>query len=324
MSSLRLSHTSQVQATAFSSTLSSTPLPSASCLSERAHFRACYPLHLFSLETGIKSDSRDIAGFFYFSGISPPTTLPSSTPESAANEEVPLDYSGRCSVNMSLLEIACFNVQSGVIAARNGASRIELCKDEHLGGTTPLLSDFQALRSRVSIPIYVMIRPRGGNFEYTDPELIVMSRSIKEFDDAGADGFVFGALDDTKCIDQDTCGDLQWITRGKPCTFHRAFDQVPPEVMAQELEALVQMGFRSVLTSGGGKDAVEGEERLKKLVEQAGNRIEVIVGGGVRGTNVEVLKHTTRARWFHSSAIVNDGGVASDDEVRSLRELLDN
>ena len=177
---------------------------------------------------------------------------------------------------MSLLEIACFNVQSGVIAAQNGASRIELCKDEHLGGTTPLLSDFQALRSRVSIPIYVMIRPRGGNFEYTYPELIVMSRSIKEFDDAGADGFVFGALDDTKCISQDTCGNLQWITRGKPCTFHRAFDEIPPEYMAQELEALVQLGFRSVLTSGGGKNAVEGKEKLKQLVEQSGTELNLL------------------------------------------------
>ena len=224
---------------------------------------------------------------------------------------------------MSLLEIACFNIQSGVIAAQNGASRIELCKDEHLGGTTPLLSDFQALRSQVSVPIYVMIRPRGGNFEYTDPEIIIMSRSIKEFDDAGADGFVFGVLEDSKCIDQDLCGSLQWITRGKPCTFHRAFDEIPPETMEQELEALVQMGFTGVLTSGGGKDAMNGKEKLKSLVGKAANRIEVIVGGGVRSKNVEDLRETTRARWFHSSAIVNDGALASDDEIRDLRDALD-
>lgn len=224
---------------------------------------------------------------------------------------------------MTLLEIACFNVQSGIIAAQNGASRIELCKDAHLGGTTPLLSDFQALKSQVTIPIHVMIRPRGGNFEYNDQELIVMSRSIKEFDDAGADGFVFGVLEDSKCINQDTCGDLQWITRGKPCTFHRAFDEIPPDLVEQELEALVQMGFKAVLTSAGAKTAVDGKERLKKLVEQAANRIEILVGGGVRSGNIEGLRETTGARWFHSSAVVSDGGIASDEEVRSLRNILD-
>jgi len=224
---------------------------------------------------------------------------------------------------MPLLEIACFNVESGLIASHNGASRIELCKDAHLGGTTPLLSDFKSLKSQVSIPIYVMIRPRGGNFQYSEQELIVMSRSIKEFGDAGADGFVFGVLEDSKCVDRDACGDLQRITRGRPCTFHRAFDEIPPELMEQGLEVLVQMGFKSVLTSGGGKGAVEGKERLKRLVEQAGDRIEVIVGGGVRSINLESLREITRARWFHSSAVVGRGGGSSDAEVKALREGLE-
>lgn len=225
---------------------------------------------------------------------------------------------------MSFLEIACFNPQSAIIAAQNGASRIELCKDGHLGGTTPLLSDFRALKSQISIPIFVMIRPRGGSFTYSDHELIQMSRSLKEFDDAGADGFVFGMLDELNQVDQERCGDLQWIARGKHCTFHRAFDEIPPDLMEQELEVLVEMGFRSVLMSGGEKSAVEGKERLKNLIEKAGNRIEVIVGGGVRSGNVEGLRETTGARWFHSSAIVNDGEVASDDEVLTLREVLNN
>jgi copper homeostasis protein len=224
---------------------------------------------------------------------------------------------------MAFLEVACFNPQSAITAEQNGASRIELCKDKHLGGTTPLLSDFQALKSQLSIPIYVMIRPRGGNFIYTDQELIQMSRSIKEFDDAGADGFVFGVLDEEKKVDQDTCGDLMWITRGKPCTFHRAFDEIPPKLMAGELEALVQWGFKAVLTSGGEADAVSGKERLKSLVEKAGSRIDVMVGGGVRSGNLGELRETTRARWFHSSAVVNDGNVADGEEVRSLREVLE-
>jgi copper homeostasis protein len=226
---------------------------------------------------------------------------------------------------MSFLEIACFDPQSAVIAAQNGASRIELCANGNLGGTTPLLSDFQALKSQINIPIYVMIRPRGGNFIVSDQELIQMSRSVKEFDDAGADGFVFGMLDEQNQVDQERCLDLMWITRGKPCTFHRAFDEISPELMEQELEVLVEAGFRAVLTSGGASDAVTGKERLKTLIDKAGNRIEVLVGGGVRSGNVKVLKETTRATWFHSSAIEgkDSGEVASAAEVTSLRDTLD-
>ena len=225
---------------------------------------------------------------------------------------------------MSLLEIACFNPQSALIAAQNGASRIELCADAHNGGTTPLLTDFQAVKSQVSIPVYVMIRARGGAFTCSESELITLSRFVKAFDDAGADGFVFGILDEGGRVARETCLDLKWITRGKPCTFHRAFDEVPLEAMEEELEALVGMGFKSVLTSAGGKSAVEGKERLRRLVQQAGGRIDVIVGGGVRSINVEELKRDTGASCFHSSAIVDGGEVASDEEVRALREVLDN
>jgi copper homeostasis protein len=241
-----------------------------------------------------------------------------------ANEEVSLCYGTSPSLNfeMSFLEIACFNVQSGIIAAQNGASRIELCKDADLGGTTPLLSDFQALKSQLSKPIHVMIRPRGGNFVYTGQELIHMSRSIKEFDDAGADGFVFGVLDQSNCVDQDACADLLWITRGKPCTFHRAFDEISPDLMERELEALVELGYKAVLTSGGKRSAVEGKEKLKRLVQYAGTRIEVLIGGGVRSANVEYLMKEVGAVCFHSSAILGTTEIASDDEVRALREVL--
>jgi copper homeostasis protein len=160
---------------------------------------------------------------------------------------------------MSFLEIACSSPQSAVIAAQNGASRIELCKDTHLGGITPLLSDFQALRSQITIPIYIMIRPRGDNFIVSDQELIQMSRSVKEFDNAGGDGFVFGMLDEQNRVDQEKCLDLMWITRGKPCAFHRAFDEIPPDLMGHELEVLVEAGFKAVLTRGGETDAVRGK-----------------------------------------------------------------
>jgi copper homeostasis protein len=160
---------------------------------------------------------------------------------------------------MSFLEIACFSPQSAVIAAQNGASRIELCKDAHLSGTTPLLSDFQALRFQITITIYVIIWPQDGNFIFSDQELIQMSRSVKEFDDAGADGFVFGILAEQNRVDQERCLNLMRITRGKPCTFHRAFDEISPDLMGHELEVLVEAGFKAVLTSGGETDVVKGK-----------------------------------------------------------------
>jgi copper homeostasis protein len=228
---------------------------------------------------------------------------------------------------MASLEIACFNPQSAIIAAQNGASRIELCANQHLGGTTPSLSDFLALKSQITIPIYVMIRPRGGDFFFSDQENVMMNRSVKEFDDAGADGFVFGILDEDNpgSLEPDQCRHLIWLAKGKPCTFHRAFDQIPVDQMEEELEIIIETGFKGLLTSGGAADAVKGKERLKRLVQKAGNRIDIIVGGGVRSANVEELKLTTEANWYHSSAILGSegGDVASAAEVLNLREVLD-
>jgi copper homeostasis protein len=111
---------------------------------------------------------------------------------------------------------------------------------------------------------------------------------------------------------------------GKPCTFHRAFDELEGEAdeIELQLEVLIKCGFKAVLTSGGAPNAVEGRQRLARLVERANGRIDVIVGGGVRSDNVEVLRETG-ASWFHSSAIVDGGEVASGQEVRALKEKLD-
>lgn len=220
------------------------------------------------------------------------------------------------------LEIACFTPLSARIASQNGASRIELCKDSYLGGTTPLLSDFQTLKSQVTIPIYVMIRIRGGGFIYSSGEMVEMLGCVKEFDDAGADGFVFGILDERNQVDQKRCKELLRLVRGKPCTFHRAFDEIPVELMEQELGVLVALGIKAVLTSGGAPNAVEGKEALKRLVQTAGAKIDILVGGGVRSGNVDELKKGTGASWFHSSAVVNSGNIASAEEVVALKEAL--
>ena len=231
---------------------------------------------------------------------------------------------------MPNLEIACFNVESAVIAASFAADRIELCNDQALGGTTPLLSTFQTLRNEMignsntktkRVPINVMIRPRGGDFSYSNGEFEQMAMEVEMFGREGVDGFVFGILKD-KEVDRERCKFLLQKASGKPCTFHRAFDEIPKDNMMDELEVLIECGFKAVLTSGGGRNAVEGKERLVELVVAADGRIDVIIGGGVRSGNLERMREATGAPWFHSSAVNDGGAVASREEVRMLSGLV--
>ncbi|KAH6694976.1 putative copper homeostasis protein [Leptodontidium sp. MPI-SDFR-AT-0119] len=223
---------------------------------------------------------------------------------------------------MPLLEIACFNPESALLAQAHGASRVELCAEQVLGGVTPLLSDFISVKSKLSIPINVMIRPRGGGFVYSAAERERMKREIEMFGREGVDGFVFGVLTAEGKVDGDACRELLGRTAGRKCTFHRAFDEIPEEEMEDALEELIELGFTSVLTSGGRKNAIEGKEVLARLVRRARGRIEIIVGGGVRSGNLDVLIESTRAEAFHSSAVVGEGDVASGEEVERLRGLL--
>jgi copper homeostasis protein len=158
------------------------------------------------------------------------------------------------------------------------------------------------------------------DFIYDDDEFLQMKKDIESF--AGADGFVFGILRDGK-VDEERCRVLVEKAEGRPCTFHRAFDEISESQMMAELEVLVRCGFKGVLTSGGRKNALEGRKILGELVEAAKGRIDIIVGGGVRSSNLEMLRRETNAGWFHSSAIVDPSGeVASRDEVTRLCEIV--
>ena len=227
---------------------------------------------------------------------------------------------------MPFLEIACFNPQSALVAAKAGASRIELCANASAGGLTPPLAELRELKEdpSVTIPIYVMIRPHDRSFTLTLAELSSMEEEIRAFNREGADGYVFGALTEHGAVDEEKCRVLIDAAGGRPCTFHRAFDALPEDRMEEELEKLVSCGFENVLTSGGMKSASEGKEALRRLVTQAGNRIVVIVGGGVRSSNAAMLRECG-ASSFHSSAIVStDGGeIANTEEIQSLTRILE-
>jgi copper homeostasis protein len=223
---------------------------------------------------------------------------------------------------MPLLEIACFNAESALVAQASGADRIELCNDQQLGGITPKLSDFEALKPTVSIPVNVMIRPRGGGFIYTDEELVTMINDINVFDGAGVQGFVFGVLSEDHKVDIEKCQRLLEQANGKPCTFHRAFDEIREEDMVTELERLIQCGFKAVLTSGGKSNAVEGRAILRMLAETGRGRIKIIVGGGVRSSNINLLLSIGNGVCYHSSAILGGGNIANTREIEMLSRII--
>ncbi|PJJ66147.1 copper homeostasis protein CutC [Chryseobacterium geocarposphaerae] len=218
---------------------------------------------------------------------------------------------------MSKIEIACFNPESAIIAFENGADRIELCDGLSEGGTTPDFETAKLLREKINIPIFVMIRPRGGDFTYSDQEFAQMKSDLVQLKTLNVDGFVFGILDENDEVNIAQNKELVELAKPYQCTFHRAFDRA--KGLKDSLEKVIECGFKTILTSGQKSNVSEGKENLKKLVELSNGRIEILVGGGLRSTNIEELRDFTKANYFHSSAITDGGAFASPEEVIALK-----
>jgi copper homeostasis protein len=218
------------------------------------------------------------------------------------------------------LEIACFNAESAVIAQQNGADRVELCANMLEGGTTPDFELAQKVRGELSIKMNVMIRPRGGDFVYTDAEFEQMKSEIEQFKNINVDGFVFGILNMDNSFNLERNKELVAIASPIPCTFHRAFDVVSN--VYESLESLIDCGFQTVLTSGQKNNVAEGIEVLQSLVEKAKGRIVVMPGGGLRSTNIRLLDQKVKAFYYHSSAITDSSETANGDEVQSIKKYL--
>ena len=218
---------------------------------------------------------------------------------------------------MKKIEIACFNLESALIAQKFGADRVELCADMSFGGTTPTIKMIQQARENLTIDLYVMIRPRGGNFVYSDSEFEKMKSEIETIKKLGVNGFVFGILKDDKTINIEQNKVLVELTKPFPCTFHRAFDAVSNYEKA--LEDVISCGFSTILTSGTFPNVMEGKEVLKQLVIQAKNRIEIMPGGGLRSTNISALNEMVSANWYHSSAITDGSEIANPEEIIQLK-----
>jgi len=221
---------------------------------------------------------------------------------------------------MNKLEIACFNIESAKIACENGADRIELCDEIEVGGTTPTIKMIQQTSENLNIDLYVMIRPRGGNFVYSVAELEVMKSEIIEFKKLKVNGFVFGILNEDKTINIEQNSALIELAKPFPCTFHRAFDEVAD--YEQALEDVISCGFSTILTSGTHSNVVDGIDVLKKLVHLAKNRITIMPGGGLRSTNIKRIQEVTQAIFYHSSAITDGNQIANATEIFNLKSNL--
>lgn len=218
---------------------------------------------------------------------------------------------------MSKIEIACFNPESALIAVENGADRIELCDGLSEGGTTPDFETVQQLRGKINIPIFVMVRPRGGDFTYTDEEFEQMKSDLVQLKSLNVDGFVFGILDENDEVNIEQNKTLVELAKPLPCTFHRAFDRAKD--LEKSLEKVIECGFTTILTSGQKPNVSEGKENLKKLVELSSGRIEILVGGGLRSSNIQEIREFTKAGYFHSSAITDGGAFANAEEIVALK-----
>ncbi len=190
-----------------------------------------------------------------------------------------------------LFESCVDSLDGAVASARGGAGRVELCARLDVGGTTPDAALVERCVSAIPIPVFVMIRPRGGDFVYSHAEVSGALRAIDDARERGAQGVVLGALTRDDRVDAECTGRLVERAGDLPVTFHRAFDAVPDQFAA--LEELVAAGAQRILTSGGADTAFDGATRLAALVQQAGGRLTILAGGGVRAHNVrEILART--------------------------------
>jgi len=199
-----------------------------------------------------------------------------------------------------LLEIACNSAASALAAEQGGAHRVELFENLAQGGTTPSYGTLAVARERVRIPLFVLIRPRPGDFLYDTLERDIMLRDIETCRRLGCDGVVIGALDKAGAIDLPLCRELVAAAGPLGITFHRAFDAARDLRVA--LEAVITLGCQRILSSGGAGDAMAGSTVLAQLVEQAGTRIQMMAGAGLNAHNIAAVARQSGCRQLHASA----------------------
>ena len=198
-----------------------------------------------------------------------------------------------------VLEVCAHSVESAVSAERGGAMRLELCANLMIGGTSPDEDLFRMVRERVSVPVRVLLRPRCGDFLYTESEFELLCRQVKRFAALGTDGIVIGVLTPEGDLDEERMAKLISLAGGCGVTLHRAFDvcRDPKEA----LEQAVSLGMNTILTSGQQNSAVKGAELLAELQRQAAGRIRIQAGGGICADAIRELYPKTGVTAYHMS-----------------------
>jgi copper homeostasis protein len=239
------------------------------------------------------------------------------------------------------LEICCDSIDSALAAEQGGAQRIELCSSLLEGGLTPSAGFIETVRASTSIALFVMIRPRGGDFCYSDAEFAAMRKDILAARSAGVDGLVFGLLNRDGHVDVARTAALVEAAGPLPVTFHRAFDLSAD--LDKSLEDVIRTGAQQILTSGGMPAALEGAKQIRRLVEAAGKRIKIMAGSGIHSKNAREVIAQTHVHEIHASAKVPVASpmrlqrnvpmgsarldeytrlVANEEEVRALAKIL--
>lgn len=196
-----------------------------------------------------------------------------------------------------ILEVCVDSLESAMAAQEGGAHRIELCANLYEGGTTPSAAVIELARKYLSLNIYVMIRPRGGDFLYSDLEFEIMKREIEVTKKLKADGVVFGILDENGNVDILRTKELVELAKPMNVTFHRAFDMTRNPYQA--LEDIIQTGANRLLTSGMMNDAPTGAWMITALLERAKDRIIIMPGAGINKDNIKDMISITGAKEYH-------------------------
>lgn len=218
------------------------------------------------------------------------------------------------------LEIACFSIESCMLAQQSGADRIEFCADYSVGGITPSHHDILKAREILQIPLHIIIRPRGGDFVYSMDELELMKKDIEFCKEHHINGVVFGVLTENKKINKAVNRELIELAGNMSTTFHRAIDECVD--INEAMKDIVSIGFTKVLTSGGKSNALAGVNVLKYCQNAFGEKIMIMPGGGIRSNNLQELIQETNCKEYHSAAITNKNEKIDIIEIKQLKSIL--
>ena len=202
-----------------------------------------------------------------------------------------------------MIKEACVeSFEKALEAQNNGANRIELCENLAVGGTTPSYGTVKICLEKLNIPIFLMIRARGGNFIYSKEEIEIMKEDIKIFKELGVKGVVLGCLTFDNKIDLELTKELVDLAYPMEVTFHKAIDEINNPL--DYIDDLVNIGIKRILTSGGKATAFEGKDLINKMIKKSNGRIKIVVAGKVTKENLNGLSNLISADEFHGKLIV--------------------